>query len=90
MNRTDLIERVAEATETYKYEAEKFIKALEDVMIDALQNGEKIHLHGLLDFTIREFREKEYTNPMTGEKSLLPASKKIKVSVSKKLNEKIQ
>ena len=86
MNRVDLIDKIAETTGSYKYEVEKFVKAFEDVIIDSLRQGKKIHLHGFLDFTIKESEEKDYKNPKTGKESILPATKKVKVSVSKKLN----
>ena len=89
MNRADLIDKIAETTGSYKYEVEKLVKAFEDVIIDSLRQGEKIHLHGFLDFTIKESEEKDYKNPKTGKESVLPATKKVKVSVSKKLNKMI-
>ena len=89
MNRADLIDKIAENVGSHKCEAEKFVKAYEDVITDCLRQGEKIHLHGFLDFTVKEFEEKDYKNPKTGEESILPATKKVRVSVSKTLNKLI-
>ena len=89
MNRADLINKIAETTGSYKYEVEKFVKTYEDVIIECLRQNERVHLHGFLDFTVRESEEKDFKNPKTGEESILPATKKVKVSVSKKLNNMI-
>lgn len=86
MNRTDLINQIAETTGSYKCEVEKFVQAYEEAIIESLRQNKKIHLHGFLDLFVKESDEKKYKNPRTGKESVLPATKKVKVSVSKKLS----
>ena len=46
MNKTDLINAIAEKTELSKKDSEKVLKAFIDVVTEELQKGEKVQLVG--------------------------------------------
>ena len=54
MNKTELIAAVAEEAEMTKKDAEKAVKAVIDVISDALVQGDKVQLIGFGTFEVRE------------------------------------
>lgn len=75
MNKTDLISKVAEATEMSKKDVTNVVEAVFDAIADALQNGEKVQLVGFGNFEVRERTARKGRNPQTGEEIDIPASK---------------
>ena len=75
MNKTELIAAVAEEAEMTKKDAEKAVKAVIDVISDALVQGDKVQLIG--------------HNPSTQKEIKIPASKAPAFRVSKQLKEKV-
>ena len=54
MNKTELINAVAEASELSKKDATKAVDAVFDSILDALKNGDKVQLIGFGNFEVRE------------------------------------
>jgi DNA-binding protein HU-beta len=54
MNKTELINAVAEASELSKKDATKAVDAVFDAILDALKNGDKVQLIGFGNFEVRE------------------------------------
>lgn len=75
MNKTELINAVAEASELYKKDATKAVDSVFDTILDALKNGDKIQLIGFGNFEVRERSARKGRNPQTGEEIEIPASK---------------
>ncbi|GBF72761.1 DNA-binding protein [Paenibacillus sp. 598K] len=75
MNKTDLIAKVAEATELSKKDATKAVDAVFDAISDALQSGDKVQLVGFGNFEVRERSARKGRNPQTGEEIEIAASK---------------
>lgn len=75
MNKTELINAVAEASELSKKDATKAVDSVFDTILDALKNGEKIQLIGFGNFEVRERSARKGRNPQTGEEIEIPASK---------------
>ncbi|WP_309118659.1 HU family DNA-binding protein [Paenibacillus sp.] len=75
MNKTDLIAKVAEATELSKKDVTNVVEAVFDSIADALQNGDKVQLVGFGNFEVRERTARKGRNPQTGEEIDIPASK---------------
>ncbi|MCY8585917.1 non-specific DNA-binding protein Hbs, partial [Bacillus haynesii] len=67
MNKTELINAVAEASELSKKDATKAVDSVFDTILDALKNGEKIQLIGFGNFEVRERSARKGRNPQTGE-----------------------
>lgn len=75
MNKTELVNAVAEKADFSKKDAEKAVAAVIDSITDALTQGDKIQLVGFGTFEVRERAEKQGRNPRTGETMTVPASK---------------
>ncbi|WP_407667801.1 HU family DNA-binding protein [Paenibacillus massiliensis] len=75
VNKTDLINQVAEKTELSKKDVTKAVDALFDTISEALQSGDKVQLVGFGNFEVRERSARKGRNPQTGEEIEIPASK---------------
>ena len=75
MNKTELINAVAEASELSKQDATKAVDSVFDTILDALKNGDKIQLIGFGNFEVRERSARKGRNPQTGAEIEIPASK---------------
>ena len=65
MNKSELIAAVVEKTELSKKDAEKALKAFEDVITEELKKGEKVQLVGFGTFEVTERAERMGRNPKT-------------------------
>ncbi|OLN23246.1 DNA-binding protein [Domibacillus antri] len=75
MNKTDLINEVAEAAELSKKDATKAVDALFDAIQNTLAKGDKVQLIGFGNFEVRERSARKGRNPQTGEEIEIAASK---------------
>ncbi|MGD6815747.1 non-specific DNA-binding protein Hbs [Metabacillus sp. 84] len=75
MNKTELINAVAEASELSKKDATKAVESVFDTILDALKSGDKVQLIGFGNFEVRERAARKGRNPQTGEEIEIPASK---------------
>ena len=89
MNKTELIERIAEEAEVPKGEAQKQFEAFEQVVTEALKGGEEVRITGFGKFSVRERKARESRNPQTGQKMKIPASKIPAFSAGNALKEAI-
>ena len=75
MNKTELINAVAEASELSKKDATKAVDAVFDTILEALKAEDKVQLIGFGNFEVRERAARKGRNPQTGEEIEIPASK---------------
>lgn len=75
MNKTDLVNAVAESTGLSKKDADKAVAAVIESVTGALVAGDKVQLVGFGTFEVRERAAKQGRNPRTGEAMEIPASK---------------
>lgn len=75
MNKTELINAVAENAKLSKKDAEAAINAFTSVVADTLKKGEKLQLIGFGTFEVRERGARAGRNPKTGETIEIAASK---------------
>ena len=83
MNKTELVAKIAEKAELKKVDAEKALKAFEDVVTEELANGGEVRLVGFGTFSVKENAAREGVNPQTKEKMPIPASKSPKFKAGK-------
>ena len=74
MNRTELINAMAQNAEMTKVDTEKALKAFIDVVTEEMKNGGKVQLVGFGTFETSKRAEREGRNPQTGEKLTIKAS----------------
>ena len=65
MNKSDLVAAIAEKAEMSKKDAEKALKAFEDVVTEELTNNGKVQLVGFGTFDVAERAAREGRNPQT-------------------------
>lgn len=75
MNKTELINAVAEKAELSKKDAEAAVTAMIDAITGALVEGEKVQLVGFGAFEVKAHAERVGRNPQTKETITIPASK---------------
>ncbi|MBP3701581.1 MAG: HU family DNA-binding protein, partial [Lachnospiraceae bacterium] len=75
MNKTEFIAAVAEQAGLSKKDAEKAVKAYNDVVAAELAKGGKVQLVGFGTFEVSERPEREGRNPKSGETMMIAASK---------------
>ena len=75
MNKTELINAIAENANLSKKDAEAAVNAFTSVVADALKKGEKVQLIGFGSFEVKERSARVGINPLTREKIEIAASK---------------
>ena len=74
MNKTDLIQLVAETTALSKKDSEKAVSAVLDGIMETVASGDKVQIIGFGTFEKRDRAEKTGRNPSTGEQIHIPAT----------------
>jgi DNA-binding protein HU-beta len=87
VNKTELIEEIAQRTDSSKGEAQRYVESFEEIVAEALRSGEEIQITGFGKFYVREQKAREGVNPQTKEKMRIPASKVPAFSAGKGLKE---
>ncbi|MBO5198318.1 MAG: HU family DNA-binding protein [Lachnospiraceae bacterium] len=87
MNKTELINAIAQKTELSKKDSEKALKAFIDVVTEELKKGEKVQLVGFGTFEVSERPERVGRNPQTKETMTIAASKSPKFKAGKALKD---
>jgi DNA-binding protein HU-beta len=77
-NKAELIDVVAEATESSKAAAGDALDAVIDAISQALKKGEEVRLVGFGTFSVKERAAGKGRNPATGEEIKIPASKSVR------------
>lgn len=75
MNRSQLVDKIAEKTELTKKDADKFLGAYMEAVAEALQANDKVALVGFGTFEVRERAARQGRNLHTGETIEIAASK---------------
>ncbi|HHW93227.1 MAG TPA: HU family DNA-binding protein [Clostridiaceae bacterium] len=75
MNKSELINAVAEKTQLTKKDSEKAVTAVFDVITEQLAKDEKVVLVGFGTFEVRHRAARKGRNPSTMEEIMIPATK---------------
>lgn len=91
MNKTQLIDKVAEKAEITKADAKKAVDALFEAVGDALldANDGKVAILGFGTFSVSERGERIGRNPQTKQEITIPAKKVIKFKAGSELEAKL-
>jgi DNA-binding protein HU-beta len=89
MKKKELIERIAKEAEVSKSEAQKHFEAFEEVVTETLKAGEEVQITGFGKFSVKERKAREGTNPQTGQKMKIAASKVPSFSAGNALKEAV-
>ena len=80
MNKSELIEQVADRAEIKRSEAEAAVNALTEGVKETLQRGGDVAITGFGKFSVAERGARQGVNPQTGERIQIAASKAPKFS----------
>ncbi|MBE6319099.1 MAG: HU family DNA-binding protein [Bacteroidales bacterium] len=90
MNKTELINAIAEKAGLTKVDAKNALDATIDAISGALAQNDKVALLGFGTFSITEKEARTGINPRTKEKIEIPARKAVKFKAGSELNEKVK
>ena len=89
MNKTQLIDAMAQKTGLKKKEAEAALNAMTEVITDALKAGEKVQLVGFGTYEVKTRAARNGRNPKTGEVITIAASKHPAFTAGKALKDSV-
>ena len=89
MKKKELIERIAQEAGVPISEAQKHFEAFEEVVTEALKDGEEVQITGFGKFSVKERRAREGRNPQTGQKMKISAQKVPSFSAGNALKEAV-
>lgn len=85
MNKTELVNALAERTGLSKKSAEEVLTTALDLITETLAQGEKVQLVGFGSFEVRERAPRIGRNPRTKEEVAIPASRAVQFKSGKVL-----
>ncbi len=90
MTRSELIERLAERLPfLMQRDAEQAVKVLQDTMVAALVQGQRIEVRGFGSFMVNTRAPRKGRNPRTGETVDVPAKRSVHFKPGKALREAV-
>ena len=89
MNKTELVDAIAKATELSKKDAEKAVKAFTDVVSKELKKKGKVQLVGFGTFETAKRAARTGKNPQTGAAIKIPAATVPKFKAGKALKDAV-
>jgi DNA-binding protein HU-beta len=90
VNKTQLIERIADEADSSKSDAQKFFDAFTNVVESSLKKGEDVQITGFGKFYVQKRAAREGVNPQTQRKMKIPASKVPKFTAGNGLKDAIK
>lgn len=88
MNKTELIDKIAERTGVSKSDAEKVMKAFEEIAQQVVaKGGEKLTLTGFMSIEQVQRKARTGRNPQTGATIQVPASSAVKLTAGATLKD---
>jgi len=90
MNKSDLIEAMADAADISKSAASRALDGLTDAIAIALKDGDSVSLIGFGTFSVKERAARTGRNPQTGETIEIAASKAPAFKAGKALKDAVQ
>lgn len=90
MNRTELVELIAEKAEVTKAAAERALGAFLDAIVSSLKKDEPVVLVNFGTFVVRQTAERKGRNPQTGAEIKIKAAKRVGFKAGKALKEAVK
>lgn len=89
MNKSELVEKLAERAKITKKRAEQVVNLVFEQMTEALRRGDRIEIRGFGSFTSKSYEAYTGRNPRTGETIHVPAKRLPFFKVGKELKERV-
>ncbi len=90
VNKTSLIERIADEANASKSEAQKFFDAFTGVVESELKKGNQVQITGFGKFYVQQRDARQGINPQTKQRINIPASKVPKFTAGNALKDSIK
>ncbi len=90
MNKSELIDKVAETAELNKASATRVVEVVFDSIVNALRQGDSVNLVGFGTFSVTMRAARTGRNPRTGETINIAASKNPKFKAGKGLKDALK
>jgi nucleoid DNA-binding protein len=89
MTKSQLVQKLAEATELSKKQSDAVLQKLVDLTVGSVRKGDPVKIPGLGTFRKVQTKARMGRNPQTGEQIKIPARKKVRFSVAKTFKESV-
>jgi DNA-binding protein HU-beta len=89
MNKSELIAAITNITNSSKVDGEKFLNAFQEVVTEAMKQGDKIALTGFLSIETQHKKASTGRNPRTGEEIQIAAKNVVKIKPGKQLSDAV-
>lgn len=89
MNKTELVDKIAEKSGLTKKDSEKALNAIINSVEEALINNDKVQLIGFGSFEVKQRAARKGRNPQTMEEIDIPESKIASFKAGKDLKERL-
>ncbi len=89
MNKTELVDKIAEKSGLTKKDSEKALSAIINSVEEALINNDKVQLVGFGSFEVKQRAARKGRNPQTMEEIDIPESKVPAFKAGKDLKERL-
>ncbi len=89
MNKSELIEKLAEKTGLNIVQAEEVVNLIYRKMRETLVGGGRIEIRGFGSFVVKEYKAYQGRNPKTGDRISVPPKKLPFFKVGKELKERV-
>ncbi len=90
MNKTELVQTVAERCQLSKKDAGSAVNAVFEVITESMSKGDTVQLIGFGNFEVRERAARKGRNPQTGEEIDIAATKTPAFKAGKQLKEAVK
>ncbi|WGO82161.1 HU family DNA-binding protein [Arsenophonus apicola] len=90
MNKTELINQIAEKADLTKKDSEKALNAFIETVTESLKSGNSVQLVGFGSFQVKQRAAREGRNPKTGEALKIAASNVPSFKAGQKLKDAVK
>ncbi len=89
MTKSQLVQKLADAADVNKKQADAVLQTLVEVTVGSVRKGDPVKIPGLGTFRKVQTKARMGRNPQTGEQIKIPARKKVRFSVAKTFKEAV-
>jgi DNA-binding protein HU-beta len=89
MTKSQLVLKLAEASQLSKKQADTVLQALVEITVSSVRKGDPVKIPGLGTFRKVQTKARMGRNPQTGEAIKIPARKKARFTVAKTFKESV-
>ena len=89
MTKSQLVQKLADAADVTKKQADTILMSLVDLTVSSVKKGDPVKIPGLGIFRKVQTKARMGRNPQTGEAIKIPARKKVRFSVAKTFKDSV-